>query len=137
MTTPRFILSPIHMGVNPICEENSLRRYGDRRARTTEVVGRWRVGRTPAMRWDGMGRMRPRRANLASAAREAPGLNKRSAVTLRLLRLPRAADRQGFPYVSIRLASVHDATAVRIAICLALVSDENALWYDHSTSSVR
>ena len=70
MTTPRVILSPIRIGVNPVCEGNSLRRYQGRRGKTTEVVGRWRVGRTAATRWDGMGGMRSERANLASAACE-------------------------------------------------------------------
>src|SRR6266536_1090573 len=65
-----------------------------------------------------------------------PALSEPSGVTVRRrLGLARVADRQGFPYVSIRLA--HRACRVRIAICFALVSDANALWYDDSTNSVR
>jgi len=65
-----------------------------------------------------------------------PALSERSGVTVRrLLGLASVADRQSFTCVSIRLA--HRARAVRIAICLALVSDANALWYDDSTNSVR
>ena len=65
-----------------------------------------------------------------------PALSEPSGVTVRRrLGLARVADRQGFPYVSIRLA--HRVRAVRIAICFALVSDANALWYDDSTNSLR
>ena len=65
-----------------------------------------------------------------------PASSEQSGVTVRRrLGLASVADRQSFTYVSIRLA--HRACAVRIAICFALVSDANALWYDDSTNSVR
>src|SRR6266513_603979 len=98
-----------------------------------EAVGRWRVGRTAAMRWDGNWAVCDQSARiLRTPPARTPVLSERSGVTVRrLLGLASVADRQGFPYVSIRLA--HRACAVRIAICFALVSDANALWYDDST----
>ncbi len=70
MTTPRVILSPIRIGVNPIREGSSPGRYQGRRGRTMEAVGRWKVGRTAAMRWDGIGRYSIIARESASAAGE-------------------------------------------------------------------
>ena len=100
----------------------------------------------PWIRWDdagwderqrcggtGLGGMRSERANLASADGEDSRVER--AVMRHRLGLASVGDRQSFTYVSIRLA--HRACVVRIAICFALVSDANALWYDDSTNSVR
>src|SRR5258708_2673129 len=73
---------------------------------------------------------------LRAPTARTPALSERSGVTVRhRLGLASVGDRQSFTYVSIRLA--HRACVVRIAICFALVSDANALWYDDSTNSVR
>ena len=104
MTTPRFILSPIHMGVNPICEGT--------------FVSRWRwKGWDARKRWDG----------LEWAVREwvRPALRQVAGYIRR------------YRWNNWLGGGREIRCDVRIALCFALLSDPNALWYDHSTSSVR